>query len=339
MRILSGMQPTGFLHLGNYIGALKEWVRLQNVSTNETFYFIADLHSLTSNQASYKTDTNEYIFNMVVDWLAVGIDPNRSVIFLQSDIPEHSELFTILAMITPVSWLERNPTYKEKMEELEGKNLDNLGFLGYPVLQAADITLYKAEGVPVGKDQLPHLEMCREIVRRFNFIYNCNVLVEPQPVLSNFPKLNGLDGRKMSKSYNNAIYLCDDDATLKEKVMSMVTDIKRARRSDPGHPDECNLFSYYEAFCDDEDFKNNIRLECTSARMGCVEDKKKLYEFLLDYFSDFRKKRNEIKNKKDYIYEILAEGARKAREVARVTMEEVREAVGMKNNVRYRGER
>lgn len=338
MRILSGMQPTGYLHLGNYIGALKEWVRLQNEEGNETFYFIADLHSLTSNQSGYRTETNTYIFNMVVDWLAAGIDPAKSTIFLQSDIPEHSELFTILSMITPVSWLERNPTYKEKMEEIEGKNLDNIGFLGYPVLQTADITLYKAEGVPVGKDQLPHLEICREIVRRFNFVYNCDVLIEPQAILSNVPKLNGLDGRKMSKSYNNAIYLCDDDKTIREKIMSMVTDIKRAKKTDPGHPDECNLFSYYEAFCQDENFKKEIREKCVNAMIGCVEDKKKLADFLLDFLSDFRKRRNEIARDKKSVYEILREGAIKAGEVAKSTMEEVRNAIGMKNDVRYRGQ-
>ncbi len=337
MRILSGMQPTGFLHLGNFIGTLKIWVDLQKDPSNELFYFIADIHSLTSNQSNYKSETTEYIFNMVVDWLASGIDPERSVIFLQSDIPEHSELFTLLSMITPVAWLERNPTYKEKMEEVENKELDNLGFLGYPVLQAADITLYKADAVPVGKDQLPHLEMCREIVRRFNYFYNCNVLIEPQPILSSVPKLNGLDGRKMSKSYNNAIYLCDNENVLKEKIMSMVTDIKRARKTDPGHPDECNLYSYYEAFCDDENFKKEIRTECISTKLGCVEDKKKLYEFLLEYLSEFRKKRIEFANKRDYIYDILREGAKKAGEVARKTMEEVREAIGMKNNVRYGG--
>ncbi len=337
MRILSGMQPTGLLHLGNYIGALKVWVDLQKDPSNEMFYFVADLHSLTSNQAKYKEETTNYIFNMVVDWLAAGIDPEKSVVFLQSDIPEHTELFTILSMITPISWLERNPTYKEKMDEIVDKELDNLGFLGYPVLQAADITLYKANAVPVGKDQLPHLEICREIVRRFNFIYNKEVLIEPQPILSNVPKLNGLDGRKMSKSYNNAIYLSDSDETIREKVMSMVTDIKRARKNDPGHPDECNLFTYYEAFCNDESFKNKIKEECVNAKIGCVEDKKKLCEVLLDYLSDFRKKREYFANRKDYINDVLKNGAIKAGEIARKTMEEVREAVGMKCDIRYRG--
>lgn len=339
MRILSGMQPTGFLHLGNYIGALQNWVKLQNDEKlkPETYFFIADLHSLTSNQAGYKTETVNHISSMVIDWLAAGIDPNKSVIFLQSDIPEHTELYTILSMITPVPWLERNPTYKEKMDELAGKDLDNLGFLGYPVLQAADIALYRGDSVPVGKDQIPHLEISREIVRRFNYIYGKEVLVEPQPLLAPVAKLNGLDGRKMSKSYNNAIFLSDDEATIKQKVMSMVTDIKRARKSDPGHPDECNLYPYYTAFCNDENFKKEIRQNCESAKMGCVEDKQKLVTVLLDFFSDFRKKRESLSKDPGTVQDILIEGTRKARVTARKTMEDVREAMGMSSKIRYEG--
>lgn len=338
MRILSGMQPTGYLHLGNFIGALQNWVKIQNDPDKkyETFYFIADIHSLTSNQAGYKEQTNDYIFNMVVDWLAAGLDPNKSVLFVQSDIPEHCELYTLLSMITPVPWLERNPTYKEKMDEIVGKDLDNLGFLGYPVLQTADIALYKADGVPVGKDQIPHLEISREIIRRFNFIYGREVLIEPQPLLAQVAKLNGLDGRKMSKSYNNAIFLCDDEETVTKKIMSMVTDVKRARKADPGHPDECNLFPYYLAFCGDQKFIGQIRTDCESAVMGCVEDKRKLSAIVLEYFADFRKKRNELVNRKDYINDILREGAKKAGEAARETMEDVRKAIGMDSKNRYR---
>jgi tryptophanyl-tRNA synthetase len=337
MRILSGMQPTGYLHLGNYIGALQNWVKLQNdtVRKPETYYFIADLHSLTSNQTIYKNDGNNYISGMVFDWLAAGIDPNKSVLFQQSDIPEHTELYTLLMMITPVPWLERNPTYKEKMDEIEGKDLDNIGFLGYPVLQAADIALYKADSVPVGRDQIPHLEISREIVRRFNYIYGKDVLVEPQPLLAPVAKLNGLDGRKMSKSYNNAIFLSDDEATVKQKVMSMVTDVKRQKKVDPGHPDECNLFPYYTAFCDDEKFKAQICEDCVSAKMGCVEDKQKLVAVLLDFFSDFRRKREALMKDPDTVRDILREGAKKAGAVARKTMEEVREAVGMSSKNRY----
>ncbi len=338
MRILSGIQPTGYMHLGNYIGALQNWVKLQNdpAAKNETFYFIADVHSLTSNQGSYKKETNDYIFNLVVDLLASGIDPDKSIIFLQSDIPEHFELYTLLSMVTPISWLERNPTYKEKMDEIEGKDLDNLGFLGYPVLQTADIALYKGEGVPVGKDQVPHLEISREIIRRFNNIYNCEVLVEPQPLLAPVAKLNGLDGRKMSKSYNNAIFLSDDEETIRVKVMSMVTDIKRARKVDPGHPDECNLFPYYLAFCTDENFISKIRRDCESAEMGCVDDKKILIKLLLEVFADYRAKRRELLSRKDFIYDVLSEGSKKASAIAKSTMEEVREAVGMMSKNRYR---
>ncbi len=337
MRILSGMQPTGYLHLGNYIGALQNWVRLQNDEKlkPETYYFIADLHSLTSNQANYKAEGGNYIRSMVVDWLAAGIDPARSVIFLQSDIPEHTELYTILSMITPVPWLERNPTYKEKMDELAGKDLDNLGFLGYPVLQTADIALYRADSVPVGRDQIPHLEISREIVRRFNNIYETDCLVEPQPLLAPVAKLNGLDGRKMSKSYNNAIFLCDDADTVRTKVMSMVTDIKRARKSDPGHPDECNLYPYYLAFRNEPGFLDGIRRDCVSASMGCVDDKKKLAEVLLDFFADFRKKREALQNDPDTVRDILMAGARKAGEEARKTMEQVRGAMGMSSKIRY----
>jgi tryptophanyl-tRNA synthetase len=335
MRILSGMQPTGYMHLGNYVGALKNYIQLQNDPNHETFYFIADIHSLTSNQAHYKDEISNYIFNMVVDWLAAGIDPGRSTIFLQSDIPEHCELYTLLSMITPISWLERNPTYKEKMEEIEGKELDNLGFLGYPVLQTADIALYGADSVPVGKDQIPHLEISREIIRRFNYIYQQDVLKEPQPLLSSVPKLNGLDGRKMSKSYNNAIYLSDDEETLRTKVMSMVTDVKRARKSDPGHPDECNLFPYYLAFCTDEGMIFQIRKDCETAVLGCVDDKKKLVQLLLDVFADYKRKRQQVLQNQNAVYDILKEGAIKAGKVARETMEKVRSAVGMSSKNRY----
>ncbi|NPV38980.1 MAG: tryptophan--tRNA ligase [Brevinematales bacterium] len=335
MRILSGIQPTGYLHYGNYFGAVRNWVRLQNDPKNETFYFIADLHALTSNQAGYKTEVQVYIENLVVDLLASGIDPDRSVLFLQSDVPEHSELFVILSMLSPVSWLERNPTYKEKMEEIKGKDLDNLGFLGYPVLQTADIALYEATHVPVGKDQVPHLEISREIIRRFNTTYNTDVLVEPQPLFSEVPKLNGLDGRKMSKSYNNAIYLADDPDTIRKKIMSMITDVKRPKKTDPGHPDECLLFPFYAVFCQDQNRIEDVRKRCMAAELGCVEDKKQMAEIIIDYFADFHRKRQEILSKKGMVNEILAEGAKKARAVAKATMEKVRAAMGMATHRRY----
>ncbi|MFN3284462.1 MAG: tryptophan--tRNA ligase [Pseudothermotoga sp.] len=267
--------------------------------------------------------------------MASGIDPDKSVLFLQSDVPEHSELFVILSMLSPVSWLERNPTYKEKMEEIKGKDLDNLGFLGYPVLQTADIALYEATHVPVGKDQVPHLEISREIIRRFNTTYNTEVLVEPQPLFSEVPKLNGLDGRKMSKSYNNAIYLSDTPDTIRKKIMSMITDVKRPKKTDPGHPDECLLFPYYFIFCEDKNHIEEVRRRCMAAELGCVEDKKQMAELIIDYFADFHRKRQEILSKKGIVNEILAEGAKKARTVAKTTMEKVRTAMGMANHRRY----
>jgi tryptophanyl-tRNA synthetase len=327
------MKPTGLLHLGNYVGALKNWAKLQD--EYEAYYMIADLHSLTSNQAQYKEETTEYIYNMVVDWLCAGLDPKRSVLFIQSDVPEHCELFSLFSMITPVSWLERNPTYKEQMQEIKGKDLDNVGFLAYPVLQAADIAVYQANRVPVGKDQLPHLEITREIIRRFHHIYKCRVLVEPEPILGEVTKLNGLDGRKMSKSYENAIYLSDDAETVRKKVMSMVTDIKRVKRTDPGHPDECNLFPYYLAFKNEEEFIGQIRNDCTSASMGCVDCKKKLVAALEEFFAEFREKRAELINDKDYINDVLNDGTMRAGKTAKETMLKVREAVGMDCKRRY----
>ena len=331
--ILSGMKPSGYLHFGNYVGALKNWVELQK--KYQCYYMVADIHAMTSNQSTYRDVTQDYIKNMVIDWLAMGIDPDKSVVFVQSDVPEHTELFSILSMLTPVSWLERNPTFKEIKSELKGKNLDNVGFLAYPVLQAADITLYGADKVPVGKDQLPHLEITREIVRRFHHLFNADVFKEPEPILSKVTKLMGLDGRKMSKSYNNTIYLKDDDETLRKKVMSMVTDVKRIKRSDPGHPDECNLFLYYKAFSKDETFIEKVRKECVSATIGCVDDKKRLFGLLQEYFADFREKRAKLVEKPEYIEEVLREGARKARAKAKETMEKVREAIGWTSNRRY----
>jgi tryptophanyl-tRNA synthetase len=335
MRILSGIQPTGFMHLGNYIGAIQNWVRLQEDPKNELYYFVADLHSLTSNQAGYREQTNKYTDNMVIDMLAAGIDLSRATLFLQSDVPEHAELHTLLSMVTPVSWLERNPTYKEKMDEIKGKDLDNLGFLSYPVLMTADIVLYKATHVPVGKDQIPHLEIGREIVRRFNYIYGKEVLIEPQPLLAPVAKLNGLDGRKMSKSYDNAVFLNDSSEDVRKKVMTMITDVKRAFRKDPGHPDECNLFPYYLAFCKDQEFIGKVRHDCEAATLGCVDDKKQLVTVLDAYFADFRAKREELAKKPDFVNDILREGAKKARVIAKATMEEVREAIGMSSSRRY----
>ena len=242
-RILSGMRPTGRLHLGNLHGALKNWVDLQEGGAYECFYFVADWHALTSDYD--RTDSiRANTLDMFIDWLSAGLDPARSTLFVQSAVKEHAELFLILAMITPLPWLERNPTYKEMKAELAGKDLSTFGFLGYPVLQAADIIMYKASGVPVGVDQLPHVELTREIARRFNFLYK-EIFPVPEPLLTSVPKLLGIDGRKMSKSYDNSIFISDRGKVLQHKIGSMFTDPQRARKSDPGNPEICNVFTFH----------------------------------------------------------------------------------------------
>ena len=247
-RIVSGIRPTGDLHLGHYLGVLKNWVSLQD--EYQCYYFIADWHALTSE---YKDPSiiAQSARDMVIIWLSVGLDPEKSVIFRQSDIKSHAELFLLLSMITPLSWLERNPTYKEMKEELKEKDLSTFGFLGYPVLQAADIVIYHADRVPIGADQLPHLELTREIVRRFNYLYGADILNEPKEILTEAPKVPGLDGRKMSKSYGNAIFIDETEETLKPKVMQMLTDVKRMRKTDPGEPKDCNLYPFHDFFTDE----------------------------------------------------------------------------------------
>ena len=303
------MRPTSRLHLGNLTGALSNWVALQD--EYECFYGIADYHALMSEHEDPQV-IREAVPEIIADWLAAGLDPERSILARQADVPEHVELFTILACITPVSWLERCPTYKEQLQQLgDSKDVRNYGFLGYPVLQAADIIVYKATAVPVGEDQLPHLELTREIVRRFNSIFGREVFPEPKAKLTRAARLPGLDGRKMSKSYGNAIYMGDEPEEIRSKIMSMLTDPKRPRRSDPGHPDECNLFPYYVIFSPDA--TDTVRRECTGASRGCVDCKKQLAEELVKYTEPLRRKRKEVLARPDYIAEILADGARRAR--------------------------
>ncbi len=322
MRILSGMRPTGPLHLGNYHGALKNWVALQN--THECFFFIADWHALTSD---YETpgaiQTN--IRHMILDWLSVGLDPEKSTFFVQSHIKPHAELFLLLSMITPVPWLERNPTYKDQIVQLDNKDLSTFGFLGYPVLQAADIIIYKANAVPVGVDQVPHVEITREIARRFNFLYG-DVFPEPESILTETPKILGLDRRKMSKSYNNAIYLSDTPETVSDKVSKMITDPKRARRSDPGNPEECNVFEFHKQYSDPE-LTSRIDSECRKAEIGCVECKKEMAVHLNAALIPIREKRTYYEERPALVSEIIEAGDRKARQVAEATMSEVRNAV------------
>jgi tryptophanyl-tRNA synthetase len=323
-RIVSGMRPSGKLHLGHYHGVLANWLELQ--SGYECFFFAADWHSLTTeyaNTADIKDSTRE----MVLDWLAFGIDPEKSTIFQQSLVHQHAELNLILSMITPVSWLERNPTYKEMQENLTTRDLSTFGFLGYPVLMASDIIVYKATRVPVGHDQLPHLEITREIARRFNHLYG-PVFPEPEALLTETPKLLGLDGRKMSKSYGNAIFLSESAEETRKKVMSMVTDVQRPRRSDSGEPDRCVAFSLNHRYLSGEQ-KAEIYTACRGAQIGCVDCKKIQAECLVQFLTPFRVKREELAARPEVADEVLEAGSKKASIEAGKTMQEVREAIRM----------
>ncbi len=321
-RILSGMQPSGLLHLGNYYGALKNWVELQEQF--ECFYFVADWHSLTTLYED-PSHIRQYSFEVAIDWLSAGLDPEKSTLFVQSRIPEHAELHLMLSMMVPVSWLERNPTYKEKQGEVKGVDMNSYGFLGYPVLQTADIVLYDADFVPVGIDQAPHLELSREIVRRFNGLYK-KIFKEPQAKISKIPKLNGIDGRKMSKSYNNAIYLSDSEKAITKKVKSMLTDPARGLRTDPGDPDVCNLFPFHKLYSPFE-MQKEIDRDCRTAAIGCGDCKLKLVETMLEGMRPHMERRREIASKPKEVEEILEEGTRKAQEVARASMERAKQAM------------
>lgn len=320
MRTLSGMRPTGPLHLGHYFGAIKNWLALQEEMP--CFFFVADWHALTSDYAN-TANIKEYVLEMVRDWLACGLDPERSVIFQQSLLPQHAELSLILGMITPVSWLERNPTYKEQREEITNKDLGNLGFLGYPVLQAADILMYKPAWVPVGEDQLPHLELTREICRRFNNYYG-DIFPEPQAKLSPAARCPGLDGRKMSKSYGNAIFLSDKVEDIATKVRGMLTDKNRLRRNDPGDPNVCNLYPYHEILTDEET-RAEICKGCTTATFGCVDCKKILVSNLEKFLAPIHERRSQLND--DYVLDVLEKGTAAARKEAEITMRDVRKAI------------
>jgi tryptophanyl-tRNA synthetase len=323
-RILSGMRPTGPLHLGHLAGALKNWVQLQE--KYECFFMIADWHALMSEYKDSRR-IKEYCWENLIDWLASGLDPEKSVLFRQSDVPEHCELNLILSIITPLGWLERCPTYKEQVTQLKEKELTTHGFLGYPVLQAADIIIYKAKYVPVGEDQLPHLELCREIVRRFHFLFKKEIFPEPQALLTETPKLLGLDGRKMSKSYNNFIALSDSPDEIRKKVSGMFTDPERIKITDPGHPDVCNVYAYYKLFA--PQLESQVHEECKSAKIGCVQDKQRLAECIIEFLKPFQERRKQFSEDKEFLNRVLKEGAEKAREVARSTLKEVKEAIGI----------
>jgi tryptophanyl-tRNA synthetase len=326
-RIVSGIRPTGDLHIGHYLGVLKNWVELQK--EYQCFYFAADWHALTTEYRDPSVITQS-TRDMVMTWLSVGLNPEESVLFRQSDIKTHAELFLLLSMITPLSWLERNPTYKELKEELKEKDLSNLGFLGYPVLQAADIVIYHADRVPIGEDQLPHLELTREIVRRFNFIYGEGTLREPKEILTEAARVLGIDGRKMSKSYGNAVFIYETEESLKGKVMQMFTDVKRMKRKDPGEPKDCNLYPLHEYFTD-EGTREEIQAGCRSASLGCVDCKKILLANLIREFAPIWEKIDYYRGHASLVDDVLRQGAHRAREESDATMEKVRSVMKLKS--------
>ncbi len=318
------MRPTGPLHIGNLHGALENWVEMQQ--EYDCFYFIADWHALTSDYEN-PGSISGYIREIIIDWLSTGLSPDKSTLFVQSHVKEHAELYLILAMITPVPWLERNPTYKDQIVQLSNRDLSTFGFLGYPVLQAADIIMYKAYGVPVGVDQVPHVEITREIARRFNNFYG-DVFPEPESILTETPKILGIDGRKMSKSYDNAIYLSESSDEIAAKAARMFTDPQRARRSDPGSPEVCNVFEFHKLYSNKETV-DKIDHECRRAQIGCVECKQIMADSLIKALEPIREKREYYLTRPQLVDDIIVEGGNKARNVARQTMTEVRAALNL----------
>jgi len=392
--VLSGMRPTGALHIGHYHGALKNWVRLQEQF--DCFYFVADWHALTTHYESPEV-LGASVWDMVIDWFAAGIDPNRSTVFIQSRVPEHAELFLLLAMATPLGWLERVPTYKDQIEKLKDRDLSTYGFLGYPLMQAADILIYRASRVPVGEDQVPHIEMTREIARRFNHLYGREpgfetkaqdaakklgtkaaklyleartrfqeqgdrdalaagrtmidaaksistldrerllgylegtrraILVEPAAALTETPKLPGLDGQKMSKSYGNAILMREEPKALTEKIRRMQTDPARVRRSDPGEPERCPVWQLHLAYSD-EARQEWVQKGCRTAGIGCLECKQPVIDAMLAEQAPWRERAQPFLDRPDQLREIVADGCARARRVAQKTMHDVREAMGL----------
>ncbi len=320
-RIFSGMRPTGRLHLGNLLGALDNWVKLQD--DYDCVFAVVDWHALTTGYED-TSEIRKNIRDLVIDYLSAGIDPSRSLVIKQSDVKQHAELSLLLSMITPLSWLERCPTYKEQLRELEGRDIMTHGFLGYPVLMAADILVYKAQFVPVGEDQLPHIELAREIARRFNFLYE-PVFPEPKERLNEVVLLPGTDGRKMSKSYRNIIEMSASPDEVESIVANMVTDPKRIRRRDPGDPDVCSVYAFHKVFS--KLGLDDIHEGCKSAGIGCVECKRKLARALNGYLEPIRDRRAAIERDPGIIHDVLEEGARKARVIAEATLEDVRQAM------------
>jgi tryptophanyl-tRNA synthetase len=322
MKIVSGMRPTGKLHLGHYHGVLRNWLKLQD--GNECYFFVADWHALTTEYQKPEI-IRQSARDVLLDWLSVGLDPDKAVIFVQSDVKEHAELHLLLSMIAPLGWLERVPSYKEMQQELSNKDLSTYGFLGYPLLQTADVALYHGAKVPVGQDQVPHIELSREIVRRFNYLYG-ETLVEPQPLLTEAPKLLGMDRRKMSKSYDNCLYLSDTPEAIEKKVKGAITDPARLRRDDPGNPDVCLIFDYHKLHSSAAEVEK-VNATCRNASLGCVDDKKAMAATINAFLEPIRKKRAEWEKDAGAVDAVLKKGTEKARDVAEATMTKVRKAM------------
>jgi tryptophanyl-tRNA synthetase len=322
--IFSGMRPTGKLHLGNLFGALENWAKLQD--EYRCFFSVVDWHALTTAYED-PAEISENVKEMVIDWLSCGIDPEKSIIFRQSDVKEHAELHLLLSMITPLSWLERVPTYKEQLKQIEGRNLATYGFLGYPLLQAADILLYKADAVPVGEDQAPHIEFTREVARRANYLYKKTIFPEPATILNEYKVVPGLDNRKMSKSYDNVIEISIAPEKISEKVRLMITDPGRIRKNDPGNPQICSIYAFHHIFNAAE--LSGIEESCRAGAIGCVECKKVLSSRMQEFLEPIYARRKKLENNPKIIDEILEEGRKKAVKVARKTMEEFRSLMGV----------
>jgi tryptophanyl-tRNA synthetase len=322
-RVLSGMRASGKPHLGNLLGALKNWVHMQEMY--DCFYFIADWHALTTGYAD-TTQIRESVREIAIDYLSAGLDPKKSVLFIQSLVPEHAELHLLLSMITPLAWLERVPTFKEQQQELKDRDLATYGFLGYPLLQTADIIMYKAHWVPVGLDQVAHIELSREVVRRFHSLYHVEIFPEPQPKLTEVPKLPGLDGRKMSKSYDNTIYLSDSPATLTQKVKTMMTDPARQRRRDPGNPEICPVFDFHRIYSTEAE-RQEMALGCRTAGIGCIDCKGVLIRNMLTDLQPLHEKRAYYTAHPQEAMDVFVAGSAQARTLAKETMVEVREAI------------
>ena len=322
--VFSGMRPTGPLHLGHMAGALQNWIRLQD--EYDCYYSIVTWHAFSSEYQKSQV-IRDFTFEYAAGWLSVGLDPAKSVIFVQSEVKEHAELHLLLSMVIPLPWLQRVPTFKEMQKEIPDKDLNTYGFLGYPVLQTADIILYKGNAVPVGEDQAYHLELAREITRRFNRFYG-NIFPEPQMLLTEVPRLAGTDGRKMSNSLHNAIYLTDSPGLIREKIAPMLTDTRRKRKTDPGVPEDCPVFTLHKAFVQREK-REELAQGCRSAGIGCLDCKNVVIEALIETLSPIQEKRLEFEKNPQMVWDMIEEGNRKARKTAQKTMEEVRKAIGL----------